>query len=142
MANTRILVVDDDRMLRTLVAHKLSRIGYEVDQAENGQDALDSAAEKIPDLIILDGMMPVMDGIECLRNLKSSEKTSDIPVFMLTARRGEEDVVEALRLGAADYLSKPFNPDELILRIQRFVSGEPANHSARSARSARSGKKW
>ena len=134
MASTRILVVDDDRMLRTLVVHKLSRIGYDVAQAENGQDALDAVAEKMPDLIILDGMMPVMDGIECLRNLKSNQNTSDLPVFMLTARRGEEDVVEALRLGAADYLAKPFNPDELILRIQRFLAKEFERNSLRGCK--------
>ncbi|MEH6743429.1 response regulator [Hyphomonas sp.] len=121
MAIDRILVVDDDRMLRTLLVHKLSRLGCRIDQAENGRGALDSVKSDPPGLIILDAMMPVMDGHETLRQLKSDPETAHIPVFMLTARRGETDVEDALHLGAADYVSKPFNPDDLVVRIARFV---------------------
>ncbi|WP_300378357.1 response regulator [Henriciella sp.] len=122
MSQARILVVDDDRMLRTLVVYKLSDKGFTVEEAANGEEALQHVSENTPDLIILDGMMPGMDGSETLRHLKSDPATSSIPVFMLTARRSEEDIERALRLGANDYLAKPFNPDDLVLRIQRFIS--------------------
>jgi DNA-binding response OmpR family regulator len=125
MNKTKILIVDDDRILRTLLHHKLSALGSSVQLTANGIEALSAVATDRPDLIILDGMMPGMDGDETLKRLKANEETRTIPVIMLTARRGDTDAFNALTLGAADYIAKPFNPDELVLRIRRFV--ETAN---------------
>jgi DNA-binding response OmpR family regulator len=121
MNNTKILVVDDDRILRTLLHFKLSALGSTVQLAATGIEALASVAVDRPDLIILDCMMPGMDGDETLKRLKADEMTRSIPVIMLTARRGDTDAFNALTLGAADYVAKPFNPDELVLRVARFV---------------------
>lgn len=122
MALNRILIVDDDRMLRMLIVHQLSPLGYQVDEAENGQDALGRISDTRPDLVVLDGNMPVMDGAETLRRLKSSPVTRDIPVLMLTARRGENAAAEALELGAAGYLAKPFKPGDLVVEIERMAT--------------------
>ena len=125
MASCRILVADDDRMLRTLLAHKLKKIPCDVVEAPDGKQALDILAREQIDLVILDGMMPVMDGIETLQRIRSDEALSDLPVLMLTARRGEEDAVSALKLGATDYISKPFSREELIIRINRVLDMSP-----------------
>ena len=119
----RILIVDDDLLLVKLLQHKLSSNGYETVVAHNGADALRSlAANKAKfDLIVLDAMMPEVDGFEVLRKLGSSPVTKSIPVVMLTARRREQDVVNGLSLGARDYLVKPFMPDELMTRIGRLL---------------------
>ena len=121
MNKTKILVVDDDRILRTLLHFKLTKFGSTVELAATGLEALAAIAKAPPDLIILDCMMPEMDGDETLKRLKAQEHTRSIPVIMLTARRGDKDAFNALALGAADYIAKPFNPDELVLRVQRFV---------------------
>lgn len=130
MNNTKILVVDDDRILRTLLHFKLSALGSEVQLAATGLEALASVANDRPDLIILDCMMPSMDGDETLKRLKANDVTCSIPVIMLTARRGDSDAFNALKLGAADYVAKPFNPDELVLRVTRFVEAGGARIAA------------
>lgn len=119
--HTRILVADDDSLLQALLQHRLTAAGYEVMQVGNGGAVLERLGLFRPDLIVLDAMMPVMDGFEALRRMKSDPKMADIPVVMLTAMRRDADVVSALRLGAADYLAKPFNPDELIARLVRLA---------------------
>ena len=119
---SKILVADDDPLLRTLIEHKLSASGHDVLIAADGSEALDIAAREHPDVVVLDGMMPVRDGIEVLRALKSDPALSRMPVVMLTARRREDDIVGALRLGAADYVTKPFMPEELIARIDRLLA--------------------
>jgi DNA-binding response OmpR family regulator len=131
MENTKILVVDDDRILRALLQFKLSAQGSTVWVAETGFDALEMIAAHRPDLVVLDCMMPGMDGDETLRRLKADASTRSIPVVMLTARRGDDDAFRLLTLGASDHVAKPFNPDELVLRIRRFLeSGEFRTASA------------
>ena len=118
-----VLIADDDDLLQAVLVHKLAAVGYEVVIADNGRVALERLEVVKPDVIVLDAMMPVMDGFEVLRRLKAdpNEAISSIPVVMLTALRRDSDVVTALNLGAADYLSKPFNPDELVARLARFA---------------------
>ena len=116
-----ILVADDDALLRAVVEHKLRGAGYDVVLVGDGQAALDSVGALRPSLVVLDAMMPIMDGFEVLRRLKGDPDLCEIPVIMLTALRREGDVVAALNLGAADYLPKPFNPDELVARLTRLT---------------------
>ena len=117
----KILIADDDALLHALLAHKLAVAGYQVDHVSDGCELLARIGLVRPDLIVLDAMMPVMDGFEALRRLKADLEFSAIPVVMLTAMRREADIVSALQLGAADYLPKPFNPDELVARLLRLV---------------------
>ncbi len=121
MSAPLVLVADDDPLLQAILQHKLAQAGYQVRLVDNGRDALEQAGLARPALIVLDGMMPILDGFEALRRLKSDPELSPIPVVMLTALKREEDIVSALKLGAADYLAKPFNPDELIARLTRLV---------------------
>ena len=119
MPQSQVLIADDDPLLREILEYKLTAAGYAVRSVEDGRAALEQVQVQRPDVLVLDAMMPVMDGFEALRRLKDDAALSDIVVVMLTALKGDEDVVSALRLGAADYLAKPFNPDELIARLQR-----------------------
>jgi DNA-binding response OmpR family regulator len=116
-----ILVADDDPLLRAILEHKLAGAGYTVTCVEDGQAALEAAARLRPCIVVMDAMMPILDGFEALRRMKAEDTLRDVPVVMLTALRREDDVVSALKLGAADYLVKPFNPDELVARIQRLA---------------------
>ena len=116
-----ILVADDDELLLALLTHRLSARGYQVQIAQNGQDALDLARSERPDAIVLDAMMPVLDGFAALQQLKADPALSNIPVIMLTALKGESDVVAALDAGAADYLVKPFMAEELLSRLGRLL---------------------
>ncbi|MGB3624491.1 MAG: response regulator [Henriciella sp.] len=122
MPKKKILVADDDRMLRALLSHKLKALDCDIIQAEDGKQALETLEHEEINLVILDGMMPVMDGTEALQRMRANPETADLPVIMLTARRREEDAVTALKLGATDYISKPFNPDELMIRIRRWLA--------------------
>ena len=122
----RILIADDDPLLRTLIEHKLAASGHEVVIAADGSEALEAAAREQPDVIVLDAMMPVRDGLDVLRTLKADPALRAIPVVMLTARRREDDIVGALRLGAADYITKPFMPEELVARIDRLLTTRAA----------------
>lgn len=121
MTKKLVLVADDDPLLRSILEHKLARAGYEVAVAEDGRAALEAAQQLSPSVIVLDAMMPVLDGFEVLRRLKADEKLRDLVVVMLTALRRQDDIVGALNLGAADYLAKPFNPDELVARLARLA---------------------
>jgi DNA-binding response OmpR family regulator len=116
-----VVVADDDPLLRAVLEHKLVAAGYRVAQAGNGQEALDLSSSQSPAAMVLDAMMPFMDGFETLRRMKAGPETRECAVIMLTALKRDEDVVTALQLGAADYLAKPFNPDELVLRLKRLV---------------------
>ena len=120
MSKPLVLIADDDPLLRQILEHKLSSNGYRVVAVEDGRAALEAAAES-PSVIVLDAMMPVMDGFETLRRLKADPELKSITVVMLTALKRDEDIVSALKLGAADYLAKPFNPDELVVRLQRLA---------------------
>lgn len=116
-----LIIADDDPLLLGLLEHKLTGAGFRVETAEDGRAALDRIAESRPAAVVLDAMMPVLDGFEALRRLKADEGLKDIPVVMLTALRQEEHVVGALKMGAADYLPKPFIPDELVARLLRLA---------------------
>jgi len=111
----RILVVDDDERIINFLRSKLKATGYEVFTASNGIEGLEQAQAQEPDLIVLDLLMPKMDGLEMLKELRSF---SAMPVIMLTAKGADADRIKGLQLGADDYLPKPFNPDELVARIE------------------------
>lgn len=131
MARERILVVEDEESIVDILTQALRRQGYEVHSALDGDTALDLAALLMPNLVILDIMLPEMDGWEVCRRLKSSSETADIPIIMLTARREEKDVVEGLNIGADDYVKKPFSLPELLARIRAILKRtSPANSSA------------
>lgn len=117
MNGQRILVVDDEKGIQEIVSQALKRRGYDTLNAADGDTALDMAFTAKPDLIILDLMLPRMDGWEVCRRLKSNKETASIPIIMLTARREETDLVEGLDLGADDYIKKPFSLAELTARV-------------------------
>lgn len=122
MANaSKILVCDDDELLVDLLEYRLTARGFEVIVARDGLQAVSMADEQKPDAIILDMMMPGLDGNRVLNHLRSNDATAKIPVVMLTARKNEQDIVGALELGANDYLVKPFIPEELITRLSRLL---------------------
>jgi len=110
-------VVDDEPEIVALVAYHLAKSGYRVATAASGQDALDITRRERPSLIVLDLMLPGMSGFDVLEQLRSDENTREVAVLMLTARREEPDRIRGLSLGADDYLTKPFSPAELVLRV-------------------------
>ena len=113
----RVLVVDDEPDIVALVAYHLAKAGYRVTTAGSGTEALDSARRERPSLIVLDLMLPGTSGYEVLEQLRANDATRDVAVLMLTARREESDRIQGLSLGADDYLTKPFSPQELVLRV-------------------------
>jgi two-component system phosphate regulon response regulator PhoB len=113
----RILVVDDEPDITALVAYHLARAGYRVSTASTSSEALRAAREERPDLVILDLMLPGVSGYDVLADLRRREETRDVGVILLTARREEPDRIRGLSLGADDYLTKPFSPEELTLRV-------------------------
>ncbi|MBU3868406.1 response regulator transcription factor [Streptomyces sp. 4503] len=115
---TRVLVVDDDPTVAEVVAGYLGRAGFAVDQAADGPGALARAAARRPDLVVLDLMLPGMDGLEVCRALRDK---GPVPVIMLTARGDEEDRILGLEIGADDYVTKPFSPRELVLRVESVL---------------------
>jgi two-component system phosphate regulon response regulator PhoB len=117
----RVLVVDDEPDIVALVAYHLAKAGYRVSTAANGSDALAQARQDHPSLIVLDLMLPGMSGYEVLEQLRIGDDTREIAVLMLTARREEQDRIKGLSLGADDYLTKPFSPQELVLRVQAIL---------------------
>ncbi|MEM9881794.1 MAG: response regulator transcription factor [Planctomycetota bacterium] len=121
MPELTILLVEDERDLLELLRYNLEREGYAVATAETGEDGLKLVRQSPPDLILLDLMLPAMDGLEVCRSLKASHATSDIPVVMLTAKGEETDVVRGLELGADDYITKPFSPRILLARIKAVL---------------------
>jgi two-component system alkaline phosphatase synthesis response regulator PhoP len=121
MANEKILVVDDEEDVLELVRYNLDKNGYRIEAATTGEDAIKKARTKLPDLIILDLMLPGIDGLEVCRKLKSDSKTQNIPIIMLTAKGEETDIVTGLELGADDYVTKPFSPKVLIARVRRIL---------------------
>ena len=129
MAQT-ILVVDDEPQVARLVEVNLKRAGYGVRIAYDGEEALKKIAEERPDLVVLDVMMPRMDGFEALKQLKANPETADIRVIMLTARSQEEDVFEGYGRGAHWYLPKPFEPEELISVVRMALKADPGGNAA------------
>ncbi len=116
----KILAVDDERHIVRLVQVNLERQGYEVVTAFDGKEALEKVESENPDLIVLDVMMPYMDGFEVLQHLKKNQNTRDIPVIMLTAKAQDADVFRGWQSGVDCYLTKPFNPMELIAFVRRI----------------------
>jgi two-component system phosphate regulon response regulator PhoB len=121
MAKESVLVVDDERDILELVKYNLDKEGYQVTVVETGEDALAAARTRMPDVVVLDLMLPGVDGLEVCRRLKSDLKTRGIPIVMLTAKGGEADIVAGLELGASDYVTKPFSPRVLTARIKAVL---------------------
>ncbi len=119
--NQRILVVDDEPDITALVAYHLAKEGYRVSTAHSGPEALASASEQRPDLVVLDLMLPGMSGYEVLQALRSRSETSEVGVVLLTARGNEADRIKGLTHGADDYVVKPFSPQELVLRVRAVL---------------------
>ena len=117
----RILVVDDEPDITALVAYHLAKAGFRVSTAANGPDALKAAREERPDIVILDLMLPGVSGYDVLAELRKREETREVGVILLTARREETDRIRGLSLGADDYLTKPFSPQELSLRVSGLL---------------------
>ena len=121
MTRARILVVDDEEDILELLSYNLSRNGFEVETVASGEAALAAVARRKPDLMVLDLMLPGVDGLEVCRQIRRHEATSDLPVLMLSARGDEADIVAGLELGADDYVAKPFSPRVLTARIKAVL---------------------
>jgi len=127
MAKETILVVDDEEDILELVRYNLNKDGYKITSAMTGEDALKKARSETYDLIILDLMLPGIDGLEVTRKLKDNPKTRSVPVVMLTAKGEESDVVVGLELGADDYITKPFSPRILTARVRAVLRRNTAD---------------
>ena len=130
VARETVLVVDDERDILELVKYNLDKEGYQVTTVATGEDALLAARSKLPDIIVLDLMLPGVDGLEVCRRLKAEPTTRGIPIVMLTAKGDEADVVAGLELGAADYITKPFSPRVLTARIRAVLRRDDAGEDA------------
>ena len=117
----KVLIADDEPNQIELISYNLKQAGFEVTHASDGQKALHMAENILPDIIVLDWMMPVMSGIEVCKTLRSMAETKDIPVIMLSARGEEGDKTLGLDIGADDYMTKPFSPKELVARIHAVL---------------------
>jgi two-component system phosphate regulon response regulator PhoB len=121
MAKEKILIVDDERDIVELVRFNLEREGYHTLVCFSGEKALAMAADEMPDLMVLDLMLPGIDGLEVTRQIRGNQRTVEIPIVMLTAKGEESEIVTGLELGANDYISKPFSPRELVARIRGIL---------------------
>jgi two-component system phosphate regulon response regulator PhoB len=121
VASQRVLVVEDEPDIAALIAYQLTREGFRVETAATGTEALGAVNRELPDLVVLDRMLPGLSGDEVLQVLKGETATKTIPVLVLTARREQEDRIEGFELGADDYLTKPFSPRELVLRVKAIL---------------------
>jgi DNA-binding response OmpR family regulator len=130
MSDARVLVVDDEAIVRDVLTRYLEDEGFHVDAVEDGEAALELAARALPDIVVLDLMLPKVDGLEVFRRLRD---LGDVPVVMLTAKREEVDRVVGLELGADDYVSKPFSPREVVARVRAVLRrGERAAQNGTS----------
>ncbi len=120
----RILVAEDETYILKMLDFRLKSLGHEIIGAVDGGQALEFASKEKPDLILLDVMMPVMDGFQVLRRLKSQEAVKNIPVIILTAKGQEKDVLTGFEAGATDYVTKPFSFAELIARVNRALASQ------------------
>jgi two-component system phosphate regulon response regulator PhoB len=132
MTQHSILVVEDDPNIRELLEYNLTRDGFTVDTADRGEVALQKAVDSPPDLLILDLMLPGMDGLELCRRLKQNPKTRELPIMMLTAKDEESDIVTGLELGADDYITKPFSPKVVIARVKAVLRRKTRSRSSAS----------
>jgi len=118
MANETVLIVEDERDILNLISFNLRRAGYRTRNVTSGEEALSDMKEERPDLVILDLMLPGMDGFDVCREMKKNEKLEDVPIIMLTARTEEMDIVSGLEAGADDYITKPFSPKVVVARVR------------------------
>ena len=118
---SRILIVEDDPDIAELVARYLDKAGFTTERAATGRDALTSISTRLPDLVVLDLMLPHVDGLEVCRAVRGNEATAALPIIMLTARAEESERIVGLELGADDYLAKPFSPNELVARVRALL---------------------
>ncbi len=125
----KVLVVDDEPDVVNLVSYNLSRAGYSVQSASNGAEAVKLATEGRPDCLVLDIMMPGLSGIEVCRMLRQRQETTAIPIIMLTARGNTTDRIQGFEVGADDYVTKPFSPKELVMRVSALLRRSKASGS-------------
>jgi DNA-binding response OmpR family regulator len=125
MPSPLILLCDDDPLLVELMTLRLQSKGYRVVSAADGATALELVRARKPTLVILDAMMPVLDGFAVLKKVRGDPETADLPIIMLTAKRQERDVLDALQAGATDYIVKPFSPEEVLARVARVLRSSP-----------------
>jgi len=116
-----VIICDDDPLLAELLEHRLGLQGYETAVARDGGEALALIAERSPDAVIMELMLPVNDGYQVLRRIRENDRLKDLPVIMLSARKQARDIVKALELGASDYVTKPFIIEELVVRLARLM---------------------
>jgi two-component system, OmpR family, alkaline phosphatase synthesis response regulator PhoP len=133
MSKASVLVVDDEQDILELVEYNLRKEGYRVLTVATGEDALRVTRSQLPDAILLDLMLPGVDGLEVCRMLKGDELTQHIPIVMLTAKGSEADVVTGLELGAADYVTKPFSPRVLMARVKAVLRRDTAGPDSDAA---------
>jgi len=133
MSKASVLVVDDEQDILELVEYNLSKEGYRVFTVTTGEDALRLARSQLPDAVILDLMLPGVDGLEVCRSLKGDPTTAHIPIVMLTAKGSEADIVSGLELGAADYVTKPFSPRVLTARIKAVLRRDAEGQEAETS---------
>ncbi|MGZ4241433.1 MAG: response regulator transcription factor [Actinomycetota bacterium] len=124
LALAKVLVVDDDRVIQQLLEVNLELEGYDVKRASNGDEALKLVRTFAPDVVLLDVMMPKLDGREVCRRIKGDDTTAHIPVIFLSARAQDMDVNSGLELGASAYITKPFDPVDLLETVERVLAGE------------------
>lgn len=117
-----VILAEDDRTIARLIIFKLEKEGFKVIHFLNGEGVVDTVSKILPDIVILDVMMPIQDGISILKEIKANPKTKHIPVVILSAKGQEKDIIKGMEIGASDYISKPFSPSELIVRIKRILS--------------------
>jgi DNA-binding response OmpR family regulator len=118
---TRVLVVEDDRDIADLVERYLQKAGFSIELVSSGRDALKAVAGRPPDVLILDLMLPHVDGLEICRAVRSDPRTAAVPIIMLTARADESERIVGLEIGADDYVAKPFSPNELVARVRALL---------------------
>ena len=117
----RVLVADDDPMILRLLETALGAAGHDVLTANDGREALNQLQNELPDIVILDGMMPEVGGLEVLQFLKGRDDTRDLPIVLMTARAEEEDIAQGLEMGATEYLVKPFPPKIIVELVSRLT---------------------
>lgn len=122
MDSPLILLIEDNPVIIKLVSYKLKKIGYRFEHRDNGKDGLDAVKKMRPDLLILDVMLPSMNGFEVLRQIRSDEEISDTKVIMLTSKNRTEDLEKGFSMNVEDYMDKPFKPAELELRIKKVLN--------------------
>ena len=135
----RVLVVEDDADIAALVAYQLTRDGLRVETVSRGTSALSSIDREMPNIVVLDRLLPGESGDEVLRTIRHRAATRHLPVLMLTAKREQEDRIEGLEMGADDYLTKPFSPRELILRVRSILRRARSTHTGRVGQVLRAG---